>query len=130
MNKKLLTLAGLLSVLAANQAFGWILNIKNDTKNTYPYVLLHTSCGSKTRKWIPGELDSVDMGECNLNWIQVGTRPPIAYFWLTKDTSGRAINPQKGLTIIERYGKTVIVDNLFDDMGYKSIEEVLEKMKK
>ena len=114
MNKHLLTLAGLLSLLVVNQAFGWPLRVKNET-GLKLWIHVNWDGGGDTfrlERQISKEINR------NFNNVAVDTVKDnhyrgerLAEFYLRKDSNGAPIQPLKGLTIKTVNGKTVIVEN-------------------
>lgn len=122
----LITLAGLLSLLAVNQVFSWEFKIKNETALdlsyrigttfwmdtfSFPSFYLDNIMAGKTAvaEYRDGViLDSVDVH----SYIHTYNKPELlASFTPRKDSSGKIILPLKGLTIKTVNGKVVIVEN-------------------
>lgn len=122
MNKQLLTLAGLLSLLAANQAFGWEANIKNETASKQDIILLWYRNFSESSRVFSGQqperLSIPAGGTISINSNDVyhlrgfQFRPGTKMAYSTKiNKDGKVINPLKGLTLKTVNGQTVVVEN-------------------
>lgn len=117
MNKQLLTIAGLLSMLAVNQAFGWKFPIKNETTRSKVYGKVQYP-GTFTEKSIKaGKTVIYDAKDRTVELVSIHSHSTweknerLAQFIPRKDSNGKTINPIKGLTIKTVNGQTVVVEN-------------------
>lgn len=120
MKKHLLTLAGVLSLLAANQALGtspWSLTIKNATTSPREALVMWTTpvdfqflMKKDVLFLAAGETRSLRFTTraVNVDGVMVEGVPR---YTPKKDSHGKTINPLKGLTLKTVNGKTVIVEN-------------------
>lgn len=116
MNKNLLTLTGILSLLAANQAFGWNAPIKNETANNQAVILTWMKRGHSTlteeRVDIPaGKTVIISSRQSDISLRKIRDANGITYD-SKQDKIGQLINPLKGLTIkTGQDDHAVIVEN-------------------
>lgn len=115
MNKHLLTLAGLFSLLVVNQAFGGDfmhrLNIKNETTNKQNLFVYFHNYGVPDQASIPagGNMTLKPKLPLPLRKISLAANDEVIYT-PKKDTAPKTVS-QKNVTIKTVNGKTVIVEN-------------------